>query len=240
MPEENEQNALSKIKAYLGAGHSLDEIRQAGWASWIDLLEAKGYDLRTGELALRPPDEPTMPEPVTTSKKPPRVPQDKRLVLALVVGLIVIALVVIGALVWNGGGDGGGSSSVDSARATAFADTRTENTEKAIAQIETEVARADSRNSLLPTPLPRIDAGVEDTMAELASVVVQVVYLSAGGFDLCDLFRDVYPGLAFEHLQVEAVDVFLKPNDLDLSYLEPNEIVRMGELLVRECARQRP
>lgn len=72
MPDENEQNALSKIKAYLDAGHSLDAIRQAGWATWIDRLEAKGYDLQTGEMALRPPDEGAMPEPEPTSKKPTR------------------------------------------------------------------------------------------------------------------------------------------------------------------------
>lgn len=57
MPDENEQNALTKIKAYLDAGHSLDAIRQIGWASWIEHLEAKGYDLRTGQLALQPPED---------------------------------------------------------------------------------------------------------------------------------------------------------------------------------------
>ena len=60
MPHESEQEALSKIKAYLDAGHSFDAIRAAGWASWIDHLEGKGYDLRTGQLALQPPvDAPT-------------------------------------------------------------------------------------------------------------------------------------------------------------------------------------
>lgn len=57
MPDEREQQALDQIKAYLDAGHSLDAVRQAGWASWIDDLEAKGYDLQTGKLALRPPQE---------------------------------------------------------------------------------------------------------------------------------------------------------------------------------------
>ena len=57
MLNENEQDAVSKIKAYIDSGHSLDEIRQAGWAPWIDHLEAKGYDLRTGHLALRPPEQ---------------------------------------------------------------------------------------------------------------------------------------------------------------------------------------
>lgn len=57
MPDENEQDALSKIKAYLDAGHGIDAIRGAGWASWIDHLEGKGYDLKTGMLALLPPQE---------------------------------------------------------------------------------------------------------------------------------------------------------------------------------------
>ena len=68
MPDEAEQDALSKIKAYIDAGHSFDAIRQAGWASWIDHLEAKGYDLRTVQLALRPPEETPLPDdPVRAS-----------------------------------------------------------------------------------------------------------------------------------------------------------------------------
>lgn len=59
MPIESEQSALDRIRAYLDAGHSLDAIREAGWAEWIDLLEANGYDLRTGRLAIAPPaDDP--------------------------------------------------------------------------------------------------------------------------------------------------------------------------------------
>lgn len=57
MLDENEQAALSKIKAYLDSGHSLDDIREVGWASWIDHLEAKGYEVRDGQLALRPPED---------------------------------------------------------------------------------------------------------------------------------------------------------------------------------------
>lgn len=57
MQDKKERNALSKIKAHLDDGRSLAELRQAGWGSWIDQLEAKGYDLRTGRLALRPPEE---------------------------------------------------------------------------------------------------------------------------------------------------------------------------------------
>lgn len=56
MPDEREQKALDQIKAYLDAGHEIDAIRQGGWSSWIDDLEAKGYDLQTGKLALRPPE----------------------------------------------------------------------------------------------------------------------------------------------------------------------------------------
>ena len=43
MLDENEQDALSKIKAYLDAGQSIDAIRAAGWGSWIDHLEAKRF-----------------------------------------------------------------------------------------------------------------------------------------------------------------------------------------------------
>lgn len=61
MPNEAEQDALDRIKEYLDSGHSLDAIRQAGWATWIDHLERQGYDLRTGERALAPPGTFTPP-----------------------------------------------------------------------------------------------------------------------------------------------------------------------------------
>ena len=67
MPNESEQKALSQIKAYLDAGHSLDAIRQSGWGDWIELLETKGYDLRTGQLALRPPEGTPVPGPIPAS-----------------------------------------------------------------------------------------------------------------------------------------------------------------------------
>jgi len=56
VPDESEQRALDQIKAYLDAGHSLDAIRDAGWATWVEHLEAKGYDLRTGQPKIAPPD----------------------------------------------------------------------------------------------------------------------------------------------------------------------------------------
>ena len=61
MPNESEQRALSKIKAYLDDGRSLDEIRRAGWGSWVDHLQAEGYDLRTGQLATSLPAVETTP-----------------------------------------------------------------------------------------------------------------------------------------------------------------------------------
>ena len=57
MPNDREKEALSKIKAYLDDGRSMDEIREVGWELWIDDLKAKGYDLRTGRLALHPPKD---------------------------------------------------------------------------------------------------------------------------------------------------------------------------------------
>ena len=57
MPDENESNALAKIKGYLDSGHSLEEVRGAGWGSWIDHLEAIGYDVETARLRLEPPTE---------------------------------------------------------------------------------------------------------------------------------------------------------------------------------------
>lgn len=64
MPSESEQKALFQIKGFLEAGHSLAAIREGGWAEWIDHLEAEGYDLRTGQLALRPPEETPLPGPM--------------------------------------------------------------------------------------------------------------------------------------------------------------------------------
>ena len=57
MPDENQQDALKAIKANLDSGQSLSDIREAGWADWLEFLEAKGYDLRTGKLILIPPDD---------------------------------------------------------------------------------------------------------------------------------------------------------------------------------------
>lgn len=68
MPDQKELDALSKIKAYIDSGHSLDDIREAGWASWIDHLEAKGYDPAAGRVALKPPHD---PPPTTTREVSP-------------------------------------------------------------------------------------------------------------------------------------------------------------------------
>ncbi len=73
MPDENEQNALAKIKAYLDAGHSLDAVREAGWAFWIDHLEAKGYDLKTGQLNIAPPDASPVVETESAKEETPAV-----------------------------------------------------------------------------------------------------------------------------------------------------------------------
>lgn len=52
---ETEQSALEKIRMYVEAGHSLEAIRKVGWSQWMDHLQAKGFDLRTGQLSIRPP-----------------------------------------------------------------------------------------------------------------------------------------------------------------------------------------
>ena len=78
MTTGNEHDALSRIKAYLDAGHEIDAIRQAGWSSWIDSLEAKGYDLRTGRLAISPPDiQPADEEPTAPSERMPLDDEDE-------------------------------------------------------------------------------------------------------------------------------------------------------------------
>ena len=78
MPNEAEQDALNRIKEYLDSGHSLDAIKTAGWATWVDHLEGKGYDLRTGERALAPPGPFTPPSsspaPATAASPPPSQP----------------------------------------------------------------------------------------------------------------------------------------------------------------------
>lgn len=73
MPSEIEENALTKIKAYLDAGHDLDAIRQAGWSSWIDHLEVRGYNLRTGQLIIQPPDDVPPPTIQPPLERPPRI-----------------------------------------------------------------------------------------------------------------------------------------------------------------------
>ena len=72
MPNKEEEEALTKIKAYLAAGHELDVIRRAGWESWVDHLHAKGYDLATGQLALRPPDQAPAPDPDPAAAEEPQ------------------------------------------------------------------------------------------------------------------------------------------------------------------------
>ena len=113
MLSDAEQDALTKLKAYLDAGHSLDDIREVGWASWIDHLEAKGFDVRTGRSALRPPDT-LIPSPLTASKEPPRKTGGSKglrpwQVGALIVGGLVVVLVIVGAALGDGGSTSVGS-----------------------------------------------------------------------------------------------------------------------------------
>ena len=56
MPDENEQDALSKIKVYLDAGHSIQAIREAGWGEWLDYFASKGVSLDGAQLDPPPPD----------------------------------------------------------------------------------------------------------------------------------------------------------------------------------------
>ena len=77
MPDANEQDALTKIKAYLDAGHDLDAIRRAGWGEWVDHLEARSYDLRTGQLVIQPPrDLPTATNRTPREKHIEQTPED--------------------------------------------------------------------------------------------------------------------------------------------------------------------
>ena len=85
MPDENEQTALNKIKAYLDAGHDLDAVRSAGWKAWIDHLEASGYDVQSGQLVIQPPDDeppvaiqPPEDEPSLAIKPPEERPPGTR------------------------------------------------------------------------------------------------------------------------------------------------------------------
>ena len=78
MPDENEQNALTKIKAYLDTGRSLESLREAGWATWIDHLLGKGYNLRTGQLDLVPPDTQPPDELFVRAESADPPPQAKR------------------------------------------------------------------------------------------------------------------------------------------------------------------
>ena len=127
MPDESVRSALNAIKKYLDAGHSLDAIREVGWAEWIDRLEAEGYDLRTGRLAISPPeDEPPAIQSAITSEPtaditqpeepPPNAPRRRApphksgrswyrsgwaIAIGVVVGILVIGGIVGGIVQWN-------------------------------------------------------------------------------------------------------------------------------------------
>ena len=58
MPDENEQDALSKIKVYLDAGHSIQAIREAGWGEWLDYFASKGVSLDGAPLVPPPSARP--------------------------------------------------------------------------------------------------------------------------------------------------------------------------------------
>lgn len=96
MPDENERNALAKIKNYLDSGHNLDDVRddvrEAGWASWMDNQVAKGYELRHGRRAVESPRE-TPPSPRVRS---PAISVDFALLCAVMVVAALPRLVLLG------------------------------------------------------------------------------------------------------------------------------------------------
>ena len=62
--DDKEQKALSRIRAYLDSGRSLEEIRQAGWGDWIDLFLSRGIDLGFGQTIESPQEAvPSATEP---------------------------------------------------------------------------------------------------------------------------------------------------------------------------------
>ena len=235
MPDEAEQDALSKLKAYLDAGQSFDAIRSAGWAPWIEHLEAKGYDLRTGQLALRPPDASPTPRPTPRSTKLTRVVKDKRVVVALLAVVLVTVLVIIGAVAM--GGREGEEATIESEPATADAvSAKPPATGFSIADAASSGATARSENV---SSLEEAEARVQDAMAAVASIEVEIAYLLYGP-DLCDVLRDAWPSLTTVSSRAEAAELFVEAIESDLSDSSLNERARMGELYVAECARQAP
>lgn len=71
--DDGEQEALERIRKYLDAGHSIEAIRQAGWAEWLDYFESKGVsvvqDSESPETGSRfnQPEEQTLPDATTPS-----------------------------------------------------------------------------------------------------------------------------------------------------------------------------
>ncbi len=109
MLDEREQDALFKIKAYLDAGHTYDSMCEAGWGPWIDHLEAKGYDLRTGYVALRAPKLALKHGTKTNTRRSSGRSWRQN---GAAIAVVVVVLVIIGALF----GDGGSVSVGDEAR----------------------------------------------------------------------------------------------------------------------------
>jgi hypothetical protein len=68
MTDANEQSALEKIREHLSTGYSMEEIRSAGWAEWIDYFENKGIDVAAAQAATMSaePEPSSPPEPQPT------------------------------------------------------------------------------------------------------------------------------------------------------------------------------
>ena len=106
MLDDDEETIRLKIEAYLRAGYSLADIRQAGWGQWIDLLKVKGCDLREYKLGLQPPE--TAPAPgrpsIERTEPPPAlgVPTDRNIKESPTrrnSGLVMAAIVLAGLVV---------------------------------------------------------------------------------------------------------------------------------------------
>ena len=67
MASESEQEALEQIRRYLDAGHSIDDIDEAGWGPWLDHFEAKGIDVQTGKPSLSGPSSTPPVQPIASA-----------------------------------------------------------------------------------------------------------------------------------------------------------------------------
>lgn len=131
---------------------------------------------------------------------------------------IAIALIVAGC--GGGGGETGSVASTATATPDEVQARRTATRVENLAQIEAAVAELDSPN-----------ARVEDAMAELARIQVEIAYLRYGS-DLCDVVRDDFPSLTTVSSKAEAAELFVDAIYSDLSDFSLNEQARMAELYV--------